>query len=300
MADQRGGFADFLRSRRDRTRPEDVGLAGGGRRRSPGLRRAEVAQLAGISVEYYVRLEQGRGAAPSAAVLDAIARVFALDPGEREHLRALAGRHGGAPATAPAERVRSSTLRLLDRLDPTPAYVLGRRLDVLAWNGMAPVLFPHLAELPAQRRNLVRYAFTHPGARTFYVDWPTIARRGIAQLRRSAGRHPDDPAIAALVGELSVKSEDFRVWWARHDVRGQEHGRQVFHHPVVGRISLHYEAMRLPGAAELTLVAYTAPARSPDQDALDLLDVLRRAAPTGLPRGSGFGAGEPEPGGPAG
>ncbi|WP_052848199.1 helix-turn-helix domain-containing protein [Streptomyces avicenniae] len=276
MADPRRGLAEFLRSRRDRTRPEDVGLTGGGRRRSPGLRRAEVAHLAGISVEYYVRLEQGRGVNPSAAVLDALARVFELGADEREHLRTLAGRGGAPPPPAPAERVRPGTRRLLEKLDPTPAYVLGRRLDVLAWNGMAAALFPGVAEMPPARRNLVRYAFTHPGARTFYVDWPTMARRGIAHVRMSAGRHPGDPAIAALVGELSLHSEDFRTWWARHDVRNHDHGRKRFAHPAVGRVNLRYEALRLPGPGDLSLVTYLADEGGPEQDALDRLDVLRR------------------------
>ncbi|MDT0318396.1 helix-turn-helix transcriptional regulator [Streptomyces millisiae] len=265
-----GQLADFLRSRRDRTRPEDHGLPAG-RRRSPCLRRAEVAQLAGISVDYYIRLEQGKAGRPSPTVLDALARVMRLNPDEREHLYLLA-RAESPRRTVTVERVRPGVHQLLEALTPTPAYVMGRRMDVLAWNSMgSAVMGVDFDSLRLPQRNLLWHVFCMPEARSLYVDWETVARQGIAHLRASAGRYPDDPGITALVGELSVKSEEFRTWWARHDVLDRGSGRKELDHPLVGRLQLDYESLRLSDGPDQHLVVYTAPPGSPSHQALDEL-----------------------------
>ncbi|MBD2894976.1 hypothetical protein amrb99_39080 [Actinomadura sp. RB99] len=266
-------LADFLRSRRDRLRPEDFGLPRGNRR-SPGLRRAEVAQLSGISVDYYIRLEQGRTGRVSSAVLDALARTLRLAPDERDHLYLLARADGIPRRATRSERVRPSVHRILELLASSPAYVIGRRMDVLAWNPMAAALITDFGALPAGRRNLLWHAFCDPAARSLYVDWEQVARQGIAHLRLSAARHPDDPGIAALVGELSVKSEEFRTWWARHDVKDRGSGRKEFSHPAVGRFTLDYDALLLPDGPDQHLITYTAPKGGPAADALELLAVI--------------------------
>lgn len=244
LMDQRSELSPFLRTRRDRMSPEEYGLPVG-RRRSPGLRRAEIAQLAGTSVDYCIRLEQGQAGRPSAAVLDAVARVLRLTPDEREHLYVLARAETTPRRSAPTGKVRQSMRRLLElRYLTTPALVIGRRMDVLAWNSMAAALMAEdCAALPRSRRNLLWHAFCSPAARSLYVGWETAARQGIAFLRLSAGRCPDDPAIAALVGELSVRSEELRTWWAQHDVQDRGSGRKGFNRPLVGRLDLDYEAL---------------------------------------------------------
>ncbi|WP_059006469.1 helix-turn-helix transcriptional regulator [Streptomyces specialis] len=246
-------LAAFLRSRRDRLPPAAVGLPEGGRRRSPGLRRAEVAQLAGISPDYYMRLEQGRDGRPSASVLDGLARALRLDDDERDHLYRLA-RAGSVPPRRPASsRVRPEVARLLTAIGPVPAYVLNGRLDVLAWNAMAAALVTDFAALPQARRNLLWFTFRDPLARTLYADWELAARHGIAQLRTATGRAPDDPANSALVGELAVHSAEFRDWWARHDVKGPSIGRKRFVHPLVGPLELDYVALLPASSTHLTL-----------------------------------------------
>ncbi|MDT0342332.1 helix-turn-helix transcriptional regulator [Streptomyces litchfieldiae] len=267
-------LAAFLRTRRDRIQPAAVGLPAGGRRRSPGLRRAEVAQLAGISPDYYMRLEQGRDTHPSAAVLDGLARALRLNDDERDHLYHLA-RATPAPPRRPADpHVDQPLRRLLDLLDPVPAYVLNGRLDVLAWNRMGAALITDFSQLPPERRNMLWFAFRDPLARTLYADWEWMARHGIAQLRTATGRAPDDAANKALVGELAVHSAEFRTWWARHDVKGPGPGRKELHHPRVGRLVLDCLAMLLPGTPDHQLVTYTAPEGSPSQAALEELAAL--------------------------
>ncbi|QUH02160.1 helix-turn-helix domain-containing protein [Saccharopolyspora erythraea] len=273
MRDGNVELADFLKSRRDRIRPEDVGLSVHGRRRVRGLRRAEVAQLAGISPEYYMRLEQGRSNRPSRSVVDALAEVFRLDEDEREHLYLIArsevvARSGGAGG------VDDGVQRLLESVDPVPAYVLNARLDVLAWNRMAAALVMDFAELPAGRRNLVWFAFCEDRARDFYVHWERMAMQGIAHLRAALGRAPDDPDTNALIEDISARSKQFRDWWSRHEVRGPGSGVKEFRHPLVGRMTLNYNALLLPGGGDQQLVMYTAPEGSTSQNALDLLAVI--------------------------
>jgi transcriptional regulator with XRE-family HTH domain len=255
----------FLQSRRARIQPEEVGLPPYGRRRVPGLRREEVAQLAGVSVDYYIRLEQGRGKHVSDAVLDAVARVLQLDPTEHQHLRDLAR---PARTPAPSPHVRPGVRLMLDRLRDTPAFVLGRRMDVLAWNDLCGALNGFR---PGTTPNMVREVFQSPGARAFYPEWPAVAAETVAYLRLDAGKHPDDPQLAALIGELSVKSEDFRRLWADHLVKEKTYGVKRLNHPVAGELELAYETMALPGEADQTVVLYTAAPDSPTSERLTLL-----------------------------
>jgi transcriptional regulator with XRE-family HTH domain len=248
-------IGEFLRTRRARIQPADAGLPDTGRRRVPGLRREELAQLAGVSVDYYVRLEQGRTPSVSDPVLDAIARVLHLDTTEREHLRRLASR----PATATGRRqhVRPGTQRLLDLMAGIPAFVLGRRMDILAWNRLADVLhgFAERAEKTDQL-NVARLTFLEPAARDFYPEWDAVAEETVAYLRLDAGRHPDDPQLAALIGELSLGNETFRRLWSQHPVREKTHGDKVINHPVGGRLEFRYETLALPDDPDQLIVAY--------------------------------------------
>ncbi|MER8062772.1 MULTISPECIES: helix-turn-helix transcriptional regulator [unclassified Streptomyces] len=265
---------DFLRSRRARISPDEVGLGPhAGRRRVPGLRREEVAQLAGVSVDYYVRLERGRTPNISAAVLDAVARALRLDPTERAHLFALAKPKPGSARRRPAppQRVRSGLLRALDALTATPAMILGHRLDVLAANPLAKALYTDFDALPHRDRNLARFIFLDPTAHDILADWEIAARGTVAALRLYAGRHPHDPRLAELVGELSVRDEDFRQWWAEHDVLQYTHGTKLYRHPLAGELILEYESLTLPDDPDQALYLYTAEPDSPSDHALRLL-----------------------------
>ncbi|MFE1292065.1 helix-turn-helix domain-containing protein [Streptomyces sp. NPDC058751] len=271
--DRRAELSEFLRSRRARLKPEDVGMPDFGRhRRVPGLRREELAQLAGVSVAYYTRLEQGHGRNVSTEVLDAIARALRLTDAEHNHLTHLAKpkQHKKRQAARP-QQVRGSLRQLLDTLDGVPAYITGRRSDVLVWNRMAAAVFGDWSELPPQERNWARMVFLRPEYRDLYVEWEQKAIDIVCLLRMDAGRHPDDPRLAALVGELSVKSEDFRRLWATHDVKEKSHGVKLLRHPLVGELALQFESFRLAGDTELALVTYHAEPGSSSAQALRLL-----------------------------
>jgi transcriptional regulator with XRE-family HTH domain len=271
--DRRAELSEFLRTRRARLKPEDVGLPDFGRhRRVPGLRREELAQLAGVSVAYYTRLEQGNGRNVSAEVLDAIARALRLSDAEHAHLTHLAKpkTHKKKPS-ARSQRVRGSLRQLLDSLEGVPAYVTGRRSDILVWNRMAAAVFGDWSELPAQERNWARLVFLKPEYRELYVDWDAKAADMVSYLRLDAGCHPDDPRLSALVGELSVKSEEFRRLWATHDVKEKSHGVKRIHHPLVGELTLSFETFRLPDDGEQSLITYHAEPGSPSAEALRLL-----------------------------
>ncbi|GGX25647.1 helix-turn-helix transcriptional regulator [Streptomyces lomondensis] len=265
-----GELGDFLRSRRARIRPEERGLPSYGRRRVPGLRREEVAQLAGVSVDYYVRLEQGRGPSVSDAVLDAIARVLRLDGAEREYLRAVARpRRRGEDGPA-AARVRPGVQLLLDGMDRNPAYVLDHRMDVLAWNALADALLGLDGSGPGDR-SLPRRLFLDPAARDLYPDWAAVAAQTVAHLRLKAGHHPGDPAMGELVAELSRASAEFRRLWADHLVKPCDHGVKHLRHPVAGLLTLPYETLTVPGAPDRTIVAYTPDPGSETAERLALL-----------------------------
>jgi transcriptional regulator with XRE-family HTH domain len=274
--DQNVELKEFLRTRRARIRPEDVGIPfDSGSRRVPGLRREELARLAGVSVDYYVRLEQGRTLNPSEAVLDAVARALRLDDAERAHLFDLAKpaparrrRAGHRP-----QRVSAAMHQLLDNLDAAanPAFILGRRMTMLAINKTARALICDFNALPARQRNKARFMFLDENARSLYVDWETVAAEIVAILRLDAGRHPDDPDLSALVGELSVKSEHFRRWWADHQVLVRTTGQKRYHHPIVGELTIDYQALTLPDDPEQTLFIYTTKPGTPSYEALQLL-----------------------------
>ncbi|MBA9001620.1 helix-turn-helix transcriptional regulator [Thermomonospora cellulosilytica] len=257
--DPRAELGEFLRSRRARLKPEDAGLPAFGRhRRVPGLRREELAQLAGVSVAYLTRLEQGRGHNVSAEVIDALARALRLTDAEHRHLAHLAARRhrGRRPPQRP--HVRAGLREMLACLQGVPAYVTGRCSDILAWNPMAAALFGDWDRLPPHERNWARLVFLRPDHRRLFVDWESKAADVVGALRLDAGRDPDDPRLSALVGELSVKSEEFRRLWARHDVKEKSHGTQRLHHPLVGDLTLSFESFWLPDDPEQCLTVYHA------------------------------------------
>jgi transcriptional regulator with XRE-family HTH domain len=270
----RAELADFLRGRRELVQPADVGLEAGQRRRTPGLRREEVARLAGMSVDYYIRLEQGRGPRPSRQMLGAIARALRLSDAERAYLHYLAGEVPG-PAAGPPQDVRPGVLHLLDRLDDTPAMVCDAKYEVLAWNPLAAALITDFSALPAGRRNIMWRFFTDPAARARHDPegaW-RFERESVAGLRAAAARYPDDPGIRRLVDGLLAASEEFAALWAKHDVRVQQSARKRLRHPVVGWLELDCEALHIP-ERDQWVVLYTAAPGSPSYEALRLLKVV--------------------------
>ncbi|MEU0649936.1 helix-turn-helix transcriptional regulator [Streptomyces umbrinus] len=270
--DPRAELSEFLRTRRARLKPEDVGLPDFGRyRRVPGLRREELAQLAGVSVAYYTRLEQGNGQHVSAEVLDAIARALRLSDAERAHLTHLAKPKQKKKPAGRTQQVRGPLRTLLDTMEGGPAILVGRRSDILAWNRMAAAVFGDWAELPEHERNWARLVFLRPEYSDLFVDWEDKANDVVSQLRMDAGSHPNDPRLSALVGELSVKSQEFRRLWATHDVKEKCHGVQRLHHPLVGELDLRVESFRQADAHERMLVTYHAEPGSPSAEALQLL-----------------------------
>jgi transcriptional regulator with XRE-family HTH domain len=267
----------FLRARRERIRPDQVGLPGGTRtRRTPGLRREELATLAGVSIDYYTRLERGKETRPSPSVVDALAGALRLDEEEHGYLRALAAqaaRHAPEPRPMPSRTVRPTIKLLLEAVRPSPAYVLTRTNDLLAANPSGMHLLPGMAEWPARQRNTIRYTFLHPAARALWPDWEQKARGCVAQLRAVAGSDPDAPDLAALVGELIVKSPDFGRLWERYEVRKIGDGEKNFRHPAVGPMTLAHEVLELNRTDGQRLVIYIAIPGSPDHDAMTLLDL---------------------------
>jgi transcriptional regulator with XRE-family HTH domain len=269
----RPALAAFLRNRRARVQPADVGLAAGPRRRTPGLRREEVARLAAISVDYYIRLEQGRGPRPSRSVLTGLARALRLSDVERGYLLDLAG-EGRPPAGTPPRDVPAGIVHLLERLDDTPAYVMDAAWDILAWNPMAAALITELLALPEQERNGMRWLFL-PGAvpGQLDADHERLAWEAVADLRVAAARYPDAPRVAALIAELSAASPLFVELWDRHDVQVRRSTHKRTHHPVVGPIDLDIETLIIP-ERDQRLVLYTAAPGTPSHEALRLLRVV--------------------------
>ncbi|GAA2672753.1 MULTISPECIES: helix-turn-helix transcriptional regulator [Actinosynnema] len=282
MAQNNGELADFLKRARAQSDPERAGLPPDGRvRRVPGLRREEVARLAGVSADYYARLEQGRRIVPSPAVVDAIGRALGLDDAGQAHLRDLIG-VGSAPArrrSTGAQRLRPGVHRLFDSLDGVPALALGRRTDVLAANRLARALFTDFEAIPAPRRNYARWMLLDPAARALFADWEAQARNAVESLRLEVGRDPGDRATLALLAELRELSPEFDLWWARHRVHQRTHGSKRLVHPLVGELTVEYETVALPGDPDTTLFLYTAEAGSPSEQALDLLASWTLAAP---------------------
>lgn len=291
--DQRGELREFLRSRRARLRPEDVGLPGSGaRRRVAGLRREEVAQLAGISSDYYVRLEQGRTQQVSDSVLGAVADVLRLDADERAHLRDLvAVRPSRRPPVAAAglsgRPVRPALARMVTGIDGGPAYLLDRAMNLLAWNRLAGILFEDVVTEPVEQRNMARFVFLDEGAKKVFVDWPEIARTTTAYLRLHTARQRDDAQLTTLVGELSIKSEEFRRLWSEHLVADRTYGTKRLRHPLVGTLTLNYETLRQSDESGHLVMVFNAEPGSETDDALRLLSSWgsdRQRAANGLPR----------------
>ena len=262
---------EFLTTRRARIAPEQAGLRSyGTRRRVSGLRREEVAMLAGISVEYYTQVERGRVSGVSEDVLDAVARALQLDDVERIHLIDLvrAAKQRPSQRRRAPERLRSGVQQLLDSMTDAAAFVRNSRLDILSANRLGYALYSEAFSNPDRPTNLARFVFLDPRARDFYIDWNGIADAGAGSLRAAAGRDPYDRDLTALVGELSMRSDDFRERWAAHDVRQYQAGTQSFRHPLVGELTLAYEALDLAADVDQILVAYTATPNSPSLDAL--------------------------------
>ncbi len=273
--DNRDEVKAFLRSRRAKISPEQAGLSAYNRnRRVPGLRRGEVADLAGVSVEYYARLERGDLSGASESVLHALAGALQLDEAEQQHLMAL-GRAAGPSPRRPhkpaVQQVRASVARVLDLMTEIPAFVNNAHLDVLAANPLAQALYAPLFADRSRPANHARFAFLDPRAHDFWLDWERIADDTVAVLRAQAGRDPYDRALTDLVGELCTRSEHFRVRWAAHDVRLHRTGLKHYHHPVVGDLHLSFDAMDLSADPGLTLTVLSAEIGSPDADALRLL-----------------------------
>jgi transcriptional regulator with XRE-family HTH domain len=275
VVDNRSEIRQFLASRRARISPEQAGLAVyGANRRVAGLRREEVALLAGVSVDYYTRLERGNLGGVSEAVLDALAQALQLDEAERGYLFDLA--RAASPTARPrrrpvAQRVRPGIQRILDAMTDTPADLRNGRGDILAANRLGYALYSELYLDPVRPANVARFLFLSPRARVFFPDWEGTANDLVASLRTAAGRTPHDRGLQDLVGELSTRSQEFRSRWAAHNVRQHQTGRKRLHHPVVGDLELTYEVLALPADVGLVLVVYGAEPGSASQDGLQLL-----------------------------
>ncbi|MEV4293218.1 helix-turn-helix transcriptional regulator [Microbispora rosea] len=282
MSDSGDSLGGFLRSRRARLTPEEVGLVSYGTRRVPGLRREELAQLAGVSLTYYTRLEQGQAMNVSDAVINAIGRVLNLDDDERAHLHTLARpvRHGREPQRTGGGR--AGTVRLIEAMADVPAAVLDRRSDVLAWNRLGHALLAcHLdfAISGGRPPNLTRMLFLDDRTRALYPDWEREALRAVASLRLVAGRYPDDRGLAELVGELTVKSPEFASLWADHPVRTCFSGRKRFRHPQAGDMELEFGILHVPDDSWQRIMTYHTIPGSPSDAALRLLSALAHARP---------------------
>lgn len=269
---------EFLASRRAKVTPDQVGLPAGMNRRVPGLRRSEVAALAGMSVEYYSKLERGAIAGASASVLEAIARALQLDAAERAHLFDLAQAAQGTSALArPVRRsskqwvTRPSLQRALDAITGGPAFVRNGRMDLLAANQLARAFYADVYADPRRPANLARFTFLDPNATRFHPEWELAADVCVAILRTEAGRDPRDKELHDLVGELSTRSDEFRTRWGAHNVRHHGTGTKRFHHRVVGDLTLAYEGLEMAAEPGLTLTIYTAEPGSPSEEALRLL-----------------------------
>jgi transcriptional regulator with XRE-family HTH domain len=273
----RNEIRDFLTTRRARITPEEAGLpAYGGNRRVPGLRREEVAMLAGVSIDYYTRLERGNARGASDTVLHGLARALHLDEAERAHLfdlvhAASASATARAPRRPARQQVRPTVRRILDSMTTTPAYLRDGHLDILAANQLGTALFSPLFDSPARPANPARFLFLDPAAGEFYLDWETMARDNVALLRSLAGHNPFDRALSDLIGELSTRSDAFRQMWAAHNVRFHRSGIKRFRHPVVGELTLAFEALDLAADDGLRISVYTPEPGSSSADALNLL-----------------------------
>ena len=264
--DDHNELGDFLRARRSELSPSDVGLPDGGtQRRVAGLRREEVAQIAAISTDYYTRLEQGR-IQPSGPVLASLARVLRLDDDQRTYMYELAGTPAKSRRRAP-QKVKPYLQRVLDRID-APAIVMTPTHDILAWNTLAAALMVDFGEIPERERNFVRLLFTDPRLRSLYPEWEELARAVVSYMRMEAARKPDDPRLAELVGDLSIRDAQFRQWWAGTHVAVKRRGTRRYDHPAVGEITLDWDALTSDAEPDQQLVVFTAEPGSRSEQAL--------------------------------
>lgn len=274
MSDEqrRQDLAEFLRTRRMRLAPEQVGLIGGGRRRTPGLRREEVAQLAHVGVSWYTLLEQGRAIHPSREVLQSIADALHLTPDERRHLFALADQHPVVETHVAEEQVGPALRRVLEALDPLPAYVIGRRWNFLAWNTTAEQVLSLSKPVPPYDYNAVWRMFASPMRHQLYhPQWEQVAQKVLAEFRAESARYADDEWLTRLIGDLRRVSPEFRAWWPRHDVRGRADERKEIEHPLVGRLTFEQTTLQVPTQPELKLMIDTP---LPGTDTLEKLQKL--------------------------
>lgn len=274
---RRDELADFLRMRRAALQPEDVGLPGGGRRRTPGLRREEVAQLAGVGTTWYTWLEQGRDVRASLEVLEALAGALRLDNAERNHLILLGRGETAPPCKSPAERVSPTLRRLIENLGPNPAYVLGRRWDYLAWNAAAVALLGDFGALPRSARNHAWQTFTDPARREMFTDWERSSRVLVAKFRADSARHIGDPEFESLIAALRRTSPEFARAWQRHEVSTSSEGRKDLLHPIAGLMSFSHAVFHPAEKLEQRLILYTP---LPDNDTAEKLARLMRGAGT--------------------
>lgn len=277
--EHRAQVAQFLRSRRDRITPDRIGIASGGQRCVPGLRREEVALLAGISVEYYARMERGNLAGVSPEVLGSLARALQLDEAKIAHLADLARTAGPTPTRRPGSAdpkavVNPSFQRFLDAVTGAPMWVRDRHLDFVAANALGRAFYAPLLQDPGSLGNSARFAFLNPAAQDFFLDWEDNANDLVATLRSYAGQSPHDERLSSLIGELVIRSDTFRDRWTRHDVRQHRPGVKRVHHPVVGDLELTYEVMELPSNRDWFVFAFTAEPGSPSQARLEALKEL--------------------------
>lgn len=270
-------LGEFLSTRRAQLKPGDVGLPDyGDRRRVPGLRREELAQLAGVSVAYYIRLEQGLSLNASPQVLDALATALRLDDAERRHLHTLTGDARHSRRRLPAERVTAAVRQLVDAFGDSPVVVLGRRSDILMWNRPGHALFaghlvPESPDQPATRPNTAKLVFLDAHTRDLYVDWPRKARDVVGKLRQAVGEYPDDPQLASLIGELTMRSPQFASLWAQHRVRAWDMAEYRMRHPTVGELDVLQHSLPVPRGQGIRVVVTTAAPGSADQAAMQLL-----------------------------
>jgi transcriptional regulator with XRE-family HTH domain len=262
-------LGEFLKARRAELSPRSVGLPGGAVRRVPGLRREEVAMLAAISTDYYARLEQGRIQA-SEPVLDAVARVLDLDEDQRAYVFELAGKEPARPRPQAVQTVQPQLRRLLDDLGSLPAMVLGRHMDVLAWNPLAAALVGDFAQIPAEERNYARMIFS-PAMRKLYADWESTARTAVAQLRMEAAHNAGSPRLTTLVNDLSEQDPDFRRWWAAHHVAAHTIGTRTLNHPIAGELVLEWDTLTATTDPDQQLVIWTAAPDTPTHEGLRFL-----------------------------
>lgn len=267
----RNDLGEFLKARRAELDPAAVGLSEGGPRRVAGLRREEVAVLAAISTDYYARLEQGRIQA-SPSVLEALSRVLRLDEDQRVYLYELAAKHEyNPPQRRQRPKAQPQLQRMLDDMAHTPAFVIGPRTEIIAWNAMGAALITDFAKIPEKQRYYIRLLITDPAMRELYADWEGVTRLAIAQMRMHNANNPGDAKLAAVVGELSVRDEQFRRWWAAHDVAVRDTGAKHLRHPVVGDLHLDWNAVTWAADPDLQIIVWTAEAGTPTHDSLRLL-----------------------------